>query len=137
MKQDLVGLGIGNPWKLVRGIYDLARTIWNPARSDVQHGINALVSDALRDATPWIVSYSLGQVARNPGNDGRAPALALAVLLMHIALRRPTEFRESIRLAYEWMQLGERSRAHVPLRIEEHLGSQIASVRELVLASAA
>jgi ubiquinone biosynthesis protein Coq4 len=81
-----------------------------------------------------IVSYSLGQGARNRAREGRAPSLALAVLLMHVALRRPTEFRDAIRLAYEWLQLGERSRPHVPFRLEDHLAERVAAVRELVLA---
>ncbi len=231
MNKPMLEPSLAHPWKLLRGLYNLARTVWNPVNSDVQHGINTLVTDALRDATPErvaeferaqpeiaalfaerydpdvdprrlaslpdgslgreyarflaangidplgtllamgepvnalqyffrrayklhdlmhvalgcdasilgevrIVSYSLGQGARNPGGDGRAPALALAVLILHIALRRPAEFRESIRLAYEWMQLGERSRAHVPFRIEEHLAEPVASVRALVLAPA-
>jgi ubiquinone biosynthesis protein COQ4 len=221
-----------NPIAALRGLYHLALTIWDPRRADVQRGINTLVADALRDATPErvaafersepavaalfaerydpeldprrlaslpdgtlgreyarflaangidplatllrmgeprnalqysfrrayklhdlmhvalgcdasilgevrIVSYSLGQGARRPGRDGRAPALALAVLLMHVALRRVGEFRDAIRLAHEWMTLGERSRAHVPFRLEDHLGEPVERVRELVLAPAA
>jgi ubiquinone biosynthesis protein Coq4 len=221
-----------NPFVLARGLVNLARTIWDPTRSDVQRGINTLVADALRDATPErvaafererpevaalfaerydpkldpralealpdgtlgreyarflrangidplatllrmgeptnvlaysfrrayklhdlmhvalgcdasilgevrIVSYSLGQGARHAAREGRAPSLALAVLLLHIALRRPTEFRDAVRLAYEWMQLGERSRAHVPFRLEDHLQEPVEQVRALVLAPAA
>jgi ubiquinone biosynthesis protein Coq4 len=231
MRGELFGMKVGGPWAVVRGIYNLARTIWDPTRSDVQHGINTLVADALRDATPGrvaafererpeiaalfaerydpdvdprrleslpdgtlgreyarflrenridplatllamgeprnalaysfrrayklhdlmhvtlgcdasilgevrIVSYSLGQGARHPGRDGRAPALALAVLIMHVALRRPAEFRDAIRLAHEWMTLGERSRPHVPFRLEDHLAEPVERVRELVLAPA-
>jgi ubiquinone biosynthesis protein Coq4 len=221
-----------NPLALVRGLVNLARTIWDPTRSDVQRGINTFVADALRDATPErvaafererpevaalfaerydppldlralealpdgtlgreyarflrangidplatllrmgeptnamaysfrrayklhdllhvvlgcdasilgevrIVSYSLGQGARRAEKEGRAPSVALAVLLLHVALRRPAEFREAVRLAYEWMALGERSRAHVPFRLEDHLHEPVPSVRALVLAPGA
>lgn len=86
-----------------------------------------------------IVSFSLGQGARNRANsdrDGRAPSLALAVLIMHVALRRPAEFREAVKLAYEWMALGERSRAHVPFPLEDHLAEPVEAVRALLLAPA-
>ncbi len=234
MKNPFGLRGGGGPLAVTRGLYNLVRTIWDPTRSDVQRGINALVADALAGATPEriaqfereqpevaklfaegydpdvdprrleslpdgslgreyvrflrtnridplatllamgrpanalayhfrrayklhdilhvalgcdasilgevrIVSYSLGQGARNrpsTDRDGRAPSLALAVLIMHIALRRPSEFREAVRLAAEWMSLGERSRAHVPFRVEDHLAEPVESVRAQLLAPA-
>lgn len=81
-----------------------------------------------------IVSYSLGQ-AEEGGNGGRAPAMALAVLFLHLALRRPEDVRPAIRLAHEWLRLGERSRPHVSFRIEDHLERPVAEVRELLLAA--
>ena len=54
MKRNLFGLKGGGtgPVAAIRGICNLARTIWDPTRSDVQRGINTLVADALADATP-------------------------------------------------------------------------------------
>ena len=44
--------------------------------------------------------------------------------------------REAIQLAYEWMSLGERSRAHVPFKVEDHLAEPVESVRAQLLAPA-
>jgi ubiquinone biosynthesis protein Coq4 len=83
-----------------------------------------------------IVSYSLGQSTDGPGKGGRAPAAALSVLFLHLLLRRLEEFKPAVRLAAEWMALGERSRPHVTLRLEDHLDRPVDEVRALVLAPA-
>jgi len=81
-----------------------------------------------------IVSYSIGQ-ARDPG--ARAPALALAVLFMNIGLRRPHEMREAIRLAAQWLAVGERAAWHVTWRVEDWLERPVEEVRKAMLAGAA
>jgi hypothetical protein len=78
-----------------------------------------------------IVSYSLGQ-ARNA--SGRAPALALAVLFLHLALRRPADLPEAVRLAAEWQALGERARSYHGFRLEDWMDRPVAEVHELVMA---
>lgn len=81
-----------------------------------------------------IVAYSLGQ-ARSTGV--RAPAMALAVLLLHMALRRPELFQPAIRLAAEWMRRGEQTPGYASQRLEEWMDRPVAEVRALVLAPAA
>ena len=80
-----------------------------------------------------IVSYSIGQ-ARDPG--ARAPALALAVLFMNIGLRRPHEMREAIRLAAQWLAVGERAAWHVTWRVEDWLEKPVTEIRAAMLAGA-
>jgi ubiquinone biosynthesis protein Coq4 len=80
-----------------------------------------------------IVSYSLGQARHG---EGRAPKLALAVLFLNLAVRRPHEFREAILLAHEWLQRGERARAYASVRFEELMERPVAEVRALVMAPA-
>ena len=77
------------------------------------------------------MSYSVGQ---RPHEDGAAADLALAVLFLHLALRKPGEFKEAIRLAQEWMQLGERTKLYATFRLEDLFDRPVAEVREIVLA---
>jgi ubiquinone biosynthesis protein Coq4 len=80
-----------------------------------------------------IVSYSVGQARQG---QGRAPALALAVLFLNLAIRRQHEFREAISLAHEWVQLGERARGYSSVRFEELMDRPVAEVRALVMSPA-
>ena len=228
IRTELRSLGLTNPWKIWLAIQNFAKTVWDPTRSDIQHGINALVYEALANAPPdreaelarenpelaalfrdgydptleparletlpdgtlgreyarfirtnqidplgnllalsrprnlleyqfWrayklhdvlhvvlgcdatalgevpIVAYSLGQ-ARSVGV--RAPALALCVLLLHLALRRTDQFQTAVRLAAEWMRKGEQTRGYATHRLEDWLDRPVAEVRARVLAPA-
>jgi ubiquinone biosynthesis protein Coq4 len=77
-----------------------------------------------------IVAYSLGQARREAA---RAPAMALAVLVMNIGLRRPHEMREAVRRAARWLDIGERARWHVTFRVEDYLERPVGEVREAML----
>lgn len=101
---------------------------------DVMHVVLGCDASILGEVR--IVSYSLGQNSAGNARTGRAPALALCVLLLHLALRKPDDFREALRLAWEWMRLGEQSRPHVSFRVEDHLHRPVEEVRALVLAPA-
>jgi ubiquinone biosynthesis protein COQ4 len=222
-------LGLATPWAVIRAARNFAITVWDPTRSDIQHGINALVYRALREAPPDriqrleverpelialyrerydpdlsperlaalpdgtlgreyqrfiekngieplktllalgeptnpleylfrrayklhdlmhvvlgvdatvlgevpIVSFSLGQ-GRDEG--ARAPAMALAVLFLHIALRRPRDMSEAVRLAGRWHAIGERALWHVGFRVEDHLERPVGEVRAAMLGSLA
>jgi ubiquinone biosynthesis protein COQ4 len=81
-----------------------------------------------------IVAYSLGQ-ARATGV--RAPALALVVLLLHMALRKPEQVQPAIRLAAEWMRRGEETEAYATHRLEDWMDQPVEAVRARVLARAA
>jgi len=227
IRNELRSLGLTNPWKVWLAVKNFAKTVWDPTRSDIQHGINALVYEALANAPPgreaalaqesaalaqlfregydpaldparlealpdgtlgreyarfiranqidplgnllalsrpknlleyqfWrayklhdvlhvvlgcdatalgevpIVAYSLGQ-ARSTGV--RAPALALCVLLLHMALRRTDQFQTAVRLAAEWMRRGEQTPGYATHRLEDWMDRPVAEVRSLVLAS--
>jgi len=226
MLNELKAFGITNPWAALQSVRNFALTVWDPTRSDIRQGVNALLYGALRNpsaerirtlteaepglaalfaerydpeigvdrlerlpdgtlgreyarfmrdnkidplgdllelAAPTnvveysfrrayklhdvlhvvlgcdtsilgevrIVSFSVGQ---RPGDDGAAADLALAVLFLHLALRKPGEFKEAIRLAEEWMRLGERSKLYVTFRLEDLMERPVGDVRELVLA---
>jgi ubiquinone biosynthesis protein COQ4 len=228
MRNELRSLGLNSPWKVWLAVKNFAKTVWDPTRSDIQHGINALVYEALRNAPPdreaqiarqspelaalfrerydpaldpdrlaalpdgtlgreyarfirangidplgnllalsrpenlleyqfWrayklhdvlhvvldcdatalgevpIVAYSLGQ-ARSTAV--RAPALALCVLLLHMALRRTDQFQTAIRLSAEWMRRGEQTRGYATHRLEDWMDRPVSEVRALVLAPA-
>jgi ubiquinone biosynthesis protein Coq4 len=228
MWQALRELRIRNPLELWRALRNFVITVWDPTRSDIQHGIQKFVYDGLREARPEdlrtleeaspalaelfregydpelsderlerlpegslgreylrflranqitplktllamgeptnlleymarrayklhdlmhvvlgtdasvlgevpIVAYSIGQARRR---DARAPAMALAVLFMNIGLRRPHEMREAIRLAAEWLAVGERAAWHVAWRVEDQLEKPVAEVRAAMLAGA-
>jgi ubiquinone biosynthesis protein Coq4 len=77
-----------------------------------------------------IVAYSLGQARRE---NARAPAMALAVLVMNIGLRRPQEMREAVRRAARWLDIGERALWHVTFRVEDYLERPVSEVREAML----
>ena len=226
MLSELRKLGLTSPWKVWLAVQNFAKTVWDPTRSDIAHGINALVYEALANAPPgreaelarenpelaalfeqgydpaleparlealpggtlgreyarfiranqidplgnllvlsrpknlleyqfWrayklhdvlhivldcdatalgevpIVAYSLGQ-ARSTGV--RAPAMALCVLLLHMALRRPEQFQTAVRLAAQWMRRGEQTRGYATHRLEEWMERPVSEVRALVLA---
>ena len=226
MLSELRKLGLTSPWKVWLAVQNFAKTVWDPTRSDIAHGINALVYEALANAPPgreaelarenpelavlfeqgydpaleparlealpdgtlgreyarfiranqidplgnllalsqpknlleyqfWrayklhdvlhivldcdatalgevpIVAYSLGQ-ARSTGV--RAPAMALCVLLLHMALRRPEQFQPAVRLAAQWMRRGEQTRGYATHRLEEWMERPVSEVRALVLA---
>jgi ubiquinone biosynthesis protein Coq4 len=227
--QEFKALGITNPWAAMQSVRNFALTVWDPTRSDIRQGVNALLYGALRnpneqrirrvtEADPTlatlfaerydptldvdslaklpdgtlgceyarfirangidplgdlleleqpknpleyafrrayklhdvmhvvlgcdtsilgevrIVSYSVGQ---SRDDNGRAAALALAVLFLHLTLRRPGhEFKEAIRLAAEWMRLGERSPFYAGFRLEDAMERPVAEVRAMVLADA-
>jgi len=228
MRNELRNLGLTSPWKIWLAMVNFAKTVWDPTRSDIQHGINALVYEALSNAPPgreaevarenpelaalyhagydpaleparlealpdgtlgreyarfirangidplgnllalsrpnnlleyqfWrayklhdvlhvvldcdatalgevpIVAYSLGQ-ARSTGV--RAPAMALCVLLLHMALRRTDQFQPAVRLAAEWMRRGEQTRGYATHRLEDWMDRPVSEVRSLVLAAA-
>ena len=228
MLSELRKLGLTSPWKVWLAVRNFAKTVWDPTRSDIAHGINALVYEALANAPPgreaevarenpelaalfeqgydpaleparlealpdgtlgreyarfiranqidplgnllalsrpknlleyqfWrsyklhdvlhivldcdatalgevpIVAYSLGQ-ARSTGV--RAPAMALCVLLLHMALRRPEQFQTAVRLAAQWMRSGEQTRGYATHRLEEWMERPVSEVRALVLAPA-
>jgi ubiquinone biosynthesis protein Coq4 len=223
---ELRRLGLTTPWKVWLAVQNFARTVWDPTRSDIAHGINALVYEALHNAPPgreaelaredpelaalfregydpaldsarlealpdgtlgreyarfiranqidplgtllalprpanlleyqfWrayklhdvlhivldcdasalgevpIVAYSLGQAR---GTGVRAPAMALCVLLLHMALRRTEQFQPAVRLAAEWMRRGEQTRGYAGHRLEDWMDRPVPEVRALVLA---
>ena len=229
MRSELASLGIKSPWAAWLAARNFVKTVWDPTRADIQHGINSLVYEALEhaprgreaevarenpelaalfregydptlepdrlaalpdgtlgreyarfiranqldplgnllrlsrpknlleyqfwrsyklhdvlhvilgcDATVMgevpIVAYSLGQ-ARSTGV--RAPAMALAVLLLHMALRKPQQFQAAIRLSAEWMAIGEKTRGYATHRIEDWMERPVAKVRQVLLGAAA
>jgi len=226
MFDELRSFGITNPWAMLQSVRNFALTVWDPTRSDIRQGVNALVYGALRNPRPQrirqleeeqpalaelfeerydptlvperlealpdgslgreyarfmrdnkidplgdllempaprnvleytfrrayklhdvmhvvlgcdtsvlgevrIVSYSVGQ---RRDNDGAAADLALAVLFLHLALRKPGEFKEAIRLAQEWLHLGEQTKFYATFRLEDLLDRSVGEVREIVLA---
>jgi ubiquinone biosynthesis protein COQ4 len=52
VRQELAAFGLTNPWRVLQGARNFARTVWDPTRSDIRQGVNALVYGALRDAGP-------------------------------------------------------------------------------------
>lgn len=228
MRRELASIGLTSPWRALQSLRNFALTVWEPGRGDVKQGVNTLIYEALRNATPdriaearaaepelaalfdaaydpdldlarlerlpdgtlgreyarfiranridplgdllalqrptnlleyrfrrayklhdvlhvvlgcdasilgevRIVSYSLGQAA---GAGVRAPALALAVLFLHLALRRQHEFAEAVRLAAEWLAQGERARPYATFRLEEAMERPVEEVRAWVMAPA-
>lgn len=87
-----------------------------------------------------IVAFSVGQAdagsIANQAKATNAPALALAIVLLHIALRRPQEFAEACRLTGEWVRIGARCRPYAEFRFEEMMDEPVEVVRERVLGSA-
>ena len=47
MRSELRSLGLTSPWKIWLAVKNFAKTVWDPTRSDIQHGINSLVYEAL------------------------------------------------------------------------------------------
>jgi ubiquinone biosynthesis protein Coq4 len=227
---ELRDFGLRSPWSALMTLKNFAVTTWDPAKSDIRQGINALIEGALRDPKPeaieearkrspvcaalwderydppldldqlatlpagtlgaeyarfvrengieplgsqveWgepknllqynmlrayklhdvmhvvlgcpatplgevpIVAYSVGQAGPD-SKAVKAPALALAVVLLHIALRRTNEFAEACRLSGEWTRIGERGRPYTEFRFEEMMDQRVENVRERVLAAA-
>jgi ubiquinone biosynthesis protein Coq4 len=83
-----------------------------------------------------IVAFSVGQASRSESKTVNAPALALAVVLLHIALRRTHEFAEACHLTGEWTRIGERSRPYTEFRLEDMMDQRVADVRARVLVAA-
>lgn len=81
-----------------------------------------------------IVAFSVGQ-ADTTSKNANAPALALAVVLLHIALRRTNEFAEACRLVGDWTRIGERSRPYPEFRFEAMMDQPVEDVRRRVLVS--
>jgi ubiquinone biosynthesis protein Coq4 len=77
-----------------------------------------------------IVAYSIGQAR---GEGGEAAELALAVLLLHLALRAPRSLPTALRLARQWRRVGAACRWHVALPLEDFVARPLADVRALVL----
>jgi len=229
VRRELATLGLTNPWRVLLAVRNFAKTVWDPTRADIQHGINHLVYEALANAPPereaeiarqsprlaalfregydpaldpgalerlpdgtlgreyarfiranqidplgnllalsrpknlleyqfWrayklhdvmhivlgcdasvlgevpIVAYSLGQ-ARSTGV--RAPAMALVVLLLHMALRKPEQIKRAVGLAAEWLRRGEETEGYSSHRLEDWMDQPVEAVRERVLAQAA
>ena len=225
MLNELKAFGITNPWAAFQSARNFALTVWDPTRSDIRQGVNALLYGALRNPSEErvrtlnereprlaalfaerydpeigldrlerlpdgtlgreyarfmrdneieplgdlleipaptnvieytfrrayklhdvmhvvlgcdtsilgevrIVSFSVGQ---RFADDGAAADLALAVLFLHLALRKPGEFKEAIRLAQEWMALGERSKFYATFRLEDLMERPVPEVREQLL----
>jgi ubiquinone biosynthesis protein Coq4 len=223
--------GLRSPLAVWRAARNLVRTVWDPTRSDIQHGINTFVYRGLRETPPeqvraledarpalvelfrtgydpeldpdrlarlpdatlgreWvpftranhiqpletllalgrptttpeylfrrayklhdlmhvvlgadasvlgevrIVAYSIGQADGSSTERLRAPAMALAVLVMNIGLRRPRDMPAAVRLAATWMGVGERSPWHVAFRVEDWLERPVAELRAQLLVDA-
>jgi ubiquinone biosynthesis protein COQ4 len=71
-----------------------------------------------------IVAFSWGQ---DPA--AKASALALAVLLMHVALKRPADVEGLLHTAAAWIELGRRCRNYVGFRFEDHWARPVGEVR--------
>jgi ubiquinone biosynthesis protein COQ4 len=116
-------LALGRPTNLAEYTFRRAYKL-----HDLMHVVLGCDASVLGEVR--IVSYSVGQRRRN---DGVAAGLALAVLFLHLALRRPGEFAEAVHLADEWLRLGERSQPYTTFRLEDLVERPAAEVRELVL----
>ena len=104
-------LAMGKPTNLAQYLFRRAYKL-----HDVLHVVLACEASVLGEVR--IVSHSLGQARIGPGLGDRAPALALAVLPLHLVLRKPEDVKQAIRLANEWMALGERARPYTDFRME-------------------
>lgn len=127
-------LAMGPPKNLVQYVFRRAYKL-----HDILHVVLGCDTSILGEVR--IVSFSLGQSTVNrsigeAGAAGRAPAMALAVLFMNLALRNPHALPEAVRLAAEWMRLGERAHDHVAVRFEELFDRPVGDVRKLVVEGA-
>ena len=52
MLDELRSFGITNPWAMLQSVRNFALTVWDPTRSDIRQGVNALVYGALRNPRP-------------------------------------------------------------------------------------
>lgn len=89
-----------------------------------------------------IVSYSLGQSRQyeegTESSGGLSAGMALAVLFLHLAIRRPSrELRQAVDLAAEWQALGARSQPYTNYRFEDMMELPVEEVRALVMGDAA
>lgn len=119
-------LAFGTPQNLLE--YQFRRAYKMHDLMHVVLGADASVLGEVR-----IVAYSLGQAPSRDAGRVRAPAMALAVLVMNIGLRRPHEMREAVALAAAWLRVGERSPWHVALRVEDWLEKPVAELRAHLL----
>ena len=46
---ELKAFGISNPWAAFQSVRNFALTVWDPTRSDIRQGVNALLYGALRN----------------------------------------------------------------------------------------
>jgi len=109
---------------------------YNMLRSYKLHDVLHIVLDC--DATPLgeipIVAFSVGQAESGRGSKAvNAPATALAIVMLHLALRRPHEFAEACRLTGDWVRIGARCRPYSEFRFEEMMEDPVEVVRERVL----
>ncbi len=81
----------------------------------------------------WNATRALGQTKSSPG---RAQSIALAVLFLHLAIRRPHDIKQAVALANEYMNLGLAGQNHVAFRLEDYLDQPTAEVRKRLLAAA-
>src|SRR5437660_11870326 len=52
MLQELKSFGVTNPWSALQSVRNFALAVWDPTRSDIKQGVNALVYGALRNPSP-------------------------------------------------------------------------------------
>ena len=52
MLEEFRALGISTPWSALLSARNFALTVWDPTRSDIRQGVNALVYGALRNPSP-------------------------------------------------------------------------------------
>lgn len=97
---------------------------------DVLHVVIGCSATALGEIP--IVAYSVGNAdAESKGVN--APSIALAIVLLHLSLRRTHEFKEACRLTGDWIRVGEQSRPYSEFRLEEMMEERVEDVRARVL----
>jgi len=52
MRRELASIGITNPLRAWQALRNFVKTVWDPTRSDIRGGVNALLYGALRDVDP-------------------------------------------------------------------------------------
>ena len=124
---------LGNLLALSRPKNLLEYQFWRSYKlHDVLHVVLGCDASVLGEVP--IVAYSLGQ-ARSTGV--RAPALALCVLLLHMALRKPEQFQtgDPARRRVDAARRAD-AQAYASHRLEDWMERPVEEVRALVLAAA-
>ena len=49
MLGEFKSFGITNPWAAIQSVRNFALTVWDPTRSDIKQGVNALIYGALKN----------------------------------------------------------------------------------------